>query len=120
MNFSNSSDNKDAAASSSLLCLLSRLTKKQDSLAALPIIAINLGSCPVIIFMNTLVIFAIKTRRPLQTNYNILLARLAATDMVVGLVSQPLFIAQEVYYLSGASLADYCHVYKTAVFFYIF
>ena len=32
MNFSNSSDNKDAAAS----C---RLTKKQDSLAALPVIA---------------------------------------------------------------------------------
>ena len=65
MNFGNSSANKDAAAS----C---RLTKKQDSLAALPVIAMNLGSCPVIIFMNTLVIFAIKTRRPLQSNYNIL------------------------------------------------
>ena len=113
MNFSNSSANKDAAAS----C---RLTKKQDSLAALPVIAINLGSCPVIILMNTLVIFAIKTRRPLQSNYNILLACLAATDMVVGLVSQPLFIAQEIYYLSGASLADYCDFYKTAVFFYMF
>ena len=69
--------------------------------------------------MNTLVIFAIKTRRPLQSNYNILLACLAATDMVVGLVSQPLFIAQEIY-LSGASLADYCDFYKTAVFFYMF
>ena len=40
--------------------------------------------------------------------------------MVVGLVSQPLFIAQEIYSLSGASLADYCYFYKTAVFFYIF
>ena len=89
MNFSNSSANKDVAAS----C---RLTKKQDSLAVLPVIAMNLGSCPVIIFMNTLVMFAIKTRRPLQSNYNILLACLAATDMVVGLVSQPLFIAQEI------------------------
>ena len=70
--------------------------------------------------MNTLIIFAIKTRRPLQSNYNILLACLAATDMAVGLVSQPLIIAQEIYYLSGASLEDYCAFYKTAVFFYIF
>ena len=91
-----------------------------DEKARQPVIAMNLGSCPVIIFMNTLVIFAIKTRRSLQTNYNILLACLAATDMIVGLVSQPLFIAQEIYSLSGASLADYCYFYKTAVFFYIF
>ena len=70
--------------------------------------------------MNTLIIFAIKTRRSLQSNYNILLAWLAATDMAVGLVSQPLIIAQEIYYLSGASLEDYCAFYKTAVFFYIF
>lgn len=113
MNFSNSSANKDAVAS----C---RVTEKHNSLAALPVIAMNLGSCPVIIFMNTLVIFAIKTRRPLQSNYNILLACLAATDLAVGLVSQPLFIAQEIYYLSGAPLADYCDFYKTAVFFYMF
>ena len=104
MNFSNSSASKDAIAS----C---HLTRKKDSLAALPVITMNLGSCPVIIFMNTLIIFAIKTRR---------LACLAATDMAVGLVSQPLIIAQEIYYLSGASLEDYCAFYKTAVFFYIF
>ena len=110
MNFSNSSASKDAAAS----C---RLTKKQDSHAALPVIAMSLGSCPVIIFVNTLIIFAIKTRRPLQSNYNILLACLAATDIVVGLVSQPLFIAQG---KSGASLEDYCAFHKKAVFFYIF
>ena len=80
----------------------------------------NSGSCPVIIFMNTLAIFVIKTRRTLQFNYNVLLACLAATDLVVSLVSQPLFIAQEIYYLSGASLADYCDFYKTAVFLYVF
>ena len=70
--------------------------------------------------MNTLAIFVIKTRRTLQFNYNVLLACLAATDLVVSLVSQPLFIAQEIYYLSGASLADYCDFYKTAVFLYVF
>ena len=114
MNFSNSSANEDAAAS----C---RVTKKQDSAApaALPVIAMNSGSCPVIIFMNTLVIFAIKTRRTLQSNYNVLLARLAATDLVVSLVSQLLFIAHEIH-LSGASLEDYCDIYKRAVFFYMF
>ena len=67
-----------------------------NTLAGLFSIALNLGSCPVIILMNVLVIVAIKTRRRLQSTYNILLACLAATDLAVGVVSQPLFIAQEI------------------------
>ena len=82
-------------------------------------IALNLGSCPFIILMNVLVIVAIKTRRRLQSEYNILLACLAVTDLAVGVVSQPLFIAQEIYFLSGPSQVDYCYFYKKIVFIYI-
>ena len=82
-------------------------------------IALNLGSCPFIILMNALVIVAIKTRRRLQSTYNILLACLAVTDLAVGVVSQPLFIAQEIYFLSGPSQVDYCYFYKKIVFIYI-
>ena len=82
-------------------------------------IALNLGSCPFIILMNVLVIVAVKTRRRLQSTYNILLACLAVTDLAVGVVSQPLFIAQEIYFLSGPSQVDYCFFYKKIVFIYL-
>ena len=82
-------------------------------------IALNLGSCPFIILMNVLVIVAVKTRRRLQSTYNILLACLAVTDLAVGVVSQPLFIAQEIYFLSGPSQVDYCFFYKNIVFIYL-
>ena len=72
------------------------------------------------IMMNALVIIAIKTRRRLQSVYNILLACLAGTDLAVGLVSQPLFIAQEIFFLSGASVEDYCHFYGKTGFFCLF
>ena len=90
-----------------------------NTLASLFSIALNLGSCPVIILMNVLVIVAIKTRPRLQSTYNILLACLAGTDLAVGVVSQPLFIAQEIYFLSGASLVDYCYFLRH-IFYVIF
>jgi len=91
----------------------------QNTVISLFSIALNLGSCPVIIMMNVLVIIAIKTRHRLQSEYNILLACLAGTDLAVGLVSQPLFIAQEILFLSGASLVDYCNFYRKTVFVFL-
>ena len=46
-----------------------------------------------IILLNILVIFAVKTMRQLRPKSNIALACLATTDLVVGLVLQPLGIA---------------------------
>ena len=105
MNFPNSSSTiKDAAS-----C---RVAKEryfwEYILATLPVIALNLGSCPIIILMNALVIIAIKTRRRLQFVYNILLACLAGTDLTVALVSQPLFIAQEILFLSDGKAVFFC------------
>ena len=117
MNFTNSSSTITDVAS----C---RVAKEvyfwEYILATLPVIALNLGSCPIIILMNALVIIAIKARRRLQSIYNILLACLAGTDLAVGLVSQPLFIAQEIFFLSGASVEDYCHFYRKTVFLCLF
>ena len=48
------------------------------------------------ILLNGLVIFVVATRRRLQTNSNILLACLAGTDFLVGLVAQPIAIAVKV------------------------
>ena len=56
-------------------------------------VVINGISCPFTVLLNVLVIMAVKRRPRLQTNSNILLACLAATDAVLtGLLVQPSFI----------------------------
>ena len=73
-------------------------------------------SFPVTILMNALVIVAVKTRPRLQNNYNILLACLAGTDLLVGIAVQPTFIAEEINVITGISLNEYCQYHKVATF----
>ena len=47
------------------------------------------------VLFNVMVIMAVKRRQRLQTNSNILLACLAATDALTGLITQPAFISVE-------------------------
>ena len=59
-------------------------------------VIINGISCPFTVLLNVLVIMAVKRRPRLQTNTNILLACLAATDAVLtGLLVQPSFILRK-------------------------
>jgi len=69
-------------------------------------IILNILSCPVTIVMNVLVIMAVKTRPTLQSKYNILLACLAGTDLLVGAVSQPSFIVGQIFVIQGLSLSE--------------
>ena len=62
--------------------------------------------------MNVLVIMAVKTRPRLQSKYNILLASLAGTDLLVGAASHPIFIAVQIYVIKGLSLIEYCRYHK--------
>ena len=64
---------------------------------------VSVINCPLVIFLNALVIVAVKTKRQLRTKSNIILACLATTDLAVGLFSQPLQIAS--YRLTTASFA---------------
>ena len=64
------------------------------------------------ILMYMLVIMAVKTRPRLQCNYNILLACLAGTDLLVGAASQPSYIVGQIYVIKGISLSEYCRYYK--------
>ena len=59
-----------------------------------------------------LVITAVKTRRNLQSNYNILLACLAGTDLLAGAASQPSYIVGQIYVIKGLSLSEYCRYHK--------
>ena len=57
------------------------------------VVLINAITCPFTIFLNMLVIVAVKTKQQLNTNYNTVLACLATTDFLVGLTVQPLYMA---------------------------
>ena len=64
-------------------------------------IVVNGLTCPLIIVLNILVMVAVKTRPQLRTKSNISLACLSTTDLTVGLVLQPLYIAKESLLLKG-------------------
>ena len=64
-------------------------------------ITVNALTCPLIVLLNILVTVAVKTKRQLRTKSNIALACLATTDLVGGLVLQPLHIARESFLLKG-------------------
>ena len=70
-------------------------------------IFLNILCCPVTILMNTLVLAAIKLRQRLHNMYNILLACLAGTDLLVGTVTQPTYIAMEIFRIAGRWFSEY-------------
>ena len=82
---------------------------------AMTAIFLNILSFPVTILMNVLVIMAVKTRPRLQKKYNILLACLSETDLLVGAASQPTFIAGQIYVIKGLFLIEYCRYHKESV-----
>ena len=62
-------------------------------------VIINSITCPFTAVINVLVMIAVKRRRRLQSNTNILLACLAVTDAVTGLAVQPSLIVWKTFYL---------------------
>ena len=76
-------------------------------------IIINIVTCPFTVLLNALVIIAVKTRPTLQSYANILLACLAATDAVSGVLAQPSFILYMMLLLlgvGGKSAVDEVHL----------
>ena len=61
---------------------------------------ISIATLPIIV-LNAVIIFAVAAKRQLRSNSNILLACLASTDLITGLVVQPLFIAVNIDRIHG-------------------
>ena len=99
---------------------------KPDHLSDLPyavlvaLIVIHATTCPFAIVLNLLVMIAVKTKARLQSMSNIALACLASTDVMVGLVVQPLLIAQMVNLFQGETTAGACSVQSATGFFITF
>ena len=77
-------------------------------------IVVNALTCPLIILLNILVMVAVKTKRQLCTKSNVALACLATTDLVVGIVVQPLHIACGIILLQGETDV-YCNLKEIAL-----
>ena len=87
-------------------------TSREDDTADVPqvagaiiiiIIIINTITCPCTVLLNVLVIKAVKTTPRLRTNSNILLACLAVTDALTGILGQPFFVLWKIFLLFGLS-----------------
>ena len=98
-----------------------RYSSDTDSLYGLLVAAavLSLAACPFTILLNALVMVAVKTKRRLQTHPNILLACLALTDLMVGLVVQPLHITKTIFLLQGNEFHDFCDIDLAFTFFFI-
>ena len=109
MNFSSHSPNCSQFASSVTSVLEWRLNFLTSEMSvALISITVNLLVSPLTIFLNVLVMIAVKTTPQLRNKYNALLACLAGTDTVTGALGQPLFIAELTYRLTGSLASVFC------------
>ena len=75
-------------------------------------IVIQSLTCPFTVFFNLLVIVTVKSKRQLQTSSNILLACLAATDLAVGVLEQPLYITTKILILVGYNSCQLCIIHE--------
>ena len=64
-------------------------------------VAVDAVTCPFVVLLNILVMVAVKTKRRLRSKSNITLACLSTTDLVVGLVVQPLRMVYSSLALNG-------------------
>ena len=73
-------------------------------------IIILVVTCPFTIGLNVLTMIAVKTKSRLQSMSNIALACLAATDAMVGVLVQPLYISDTIRVLQGLTRSDICRL----------
>lgn len=72
-----------------------------SSISLLLAVVVNIIACPFTVLLNVLVIVAVRSRPSLRTMSNILLACLALTDALTGLILQPSFILWGTFQLLG-------------------
>ena len=74
------------------------------------VIIVNCLSFPFTVFLDAMVLMAVIRNPPLQTNPNILLTCLSVTDLLVGMISQPLHVSIALLLLLGDRSHKFCHL----------
>ena len=86
-------------------------------------IIILVATCPFTIALNVLTMIAVKVKTRLQSMSNIALACLAATDAMVGVISQPFYICAVITALQSEATGEVCQVQNVAIYsmnFFVF
>ena len=78
------------------------------SVALISITLVNLLVSPLTIFLNALIIIAVKITPQLRNKYHALLACLPGTDIMTGALGQPLFIAEQIYRFTSSPALEFC------------
>ena len=71
---------------------------------------LSFAACPLTCFFNGLVILAVKVKRRLQTHSNIMLACFALTNVLNGVLVQPLNATLAIFLLQGKDFHEVCEV----------
>ena len=73
-------------------------------------IIILVATCPFTVVLNVLTMIAVKIKARLQSMSNVALACLAVTDVMVGILVQPLYISFIIITLQGETTSDACRL----------
>ena len=106
----NVTNNHSLASSNAVSCAWTLYDQFEDKLCSVLSIILNFLTCPLTVLLNTLVMIAVKTKPSLQTMHNVILASMAVTDLAVGVVLQPVFIAREIFRLWGGWVWIQCYL----------
>ena len=106
----NVTNNHSLASSNAVSCAWTLYDQFEDKLCSVLSIILNFLTCPLTVLLNTLVMIAVKTKPSLQTMHNVILASMAVTDLAVGVVLQPVFIAREIFRLWGGWVLIQCYL----------
>ncbi|XP_078384757.1 adenosine receptor A3-like [Oculina patagonica] len=69
---------------------------------------VNIITCPFTVVLNSLVMIAVKTKPRLKTNSNTAIGCLAVTDVLMGVIGQPIFAAIMILTLQGETSNEHC------------
>lgn len=73
-------------------------------------VVINLVASPFTVLLNAIVMVAVKTKKRLQTLPSILLAGMALTDLISGLITQPFYITVTIYLVKEKTFGGICDI----------
>ena len=76
---------------------------------------IVLIASPITVFLNALVITAVKQRRELQKHSNILLSSMAVADLLIGAISMPINVTVDLLIVHHVSLEHVCTLYTANI-----
>ena len=99
-----------------LTCTVPEITSRYK-ITAIVTSALMIPISMITILGNLLVIVALIRNKRIQSQSNILLGSLCLTDLLIGIIGQPIFIARRFLEINGSVTTSFCDLQKIHIFF---